>query len=118
MIGLMEPKKGLKDFEINMNIQEIQIMKSTKFKHIVKMQASKSAFKYLLEKQALEKKRKAISLWKNLGGRLPSARMFHISERIFFICFHIGAKLMIYQIILEKQIFVSFLAIILWTMNI
>ena len=38
------PKKPHR-LEMNINIQEIQIKKNTKFKQIVKMQASKSAFK-------------------------------------------------------------------------
>ena len=42
-------------------MDEIKAMKSTKFKYIVKVQAQKAAFKYLLDKQINGKKGKYIS---------------------------------------------------------
>ena len=53
-------KRSLQLFEINLTIQEIKIMKPTKFKLLVKIQASKAAFNYLLEKQAKGKKGRLI----------------------------------------------------------
>ena len=53
-------KKSLQAFEINLTVQEIKIMKPTKFKNLVKIQASKAAFEYLLDKQAKGKKGKLI----------------------------------------------------------
>ena len=44
-----------------MTIEEIKSMKPTKFKHIVKVQANKAAFEYLLDKQKQGKKGKFIS---------------------------------------------------------
>ena len=44
-----------------MTIEEIKSMKSTKFKHIVKVQAHKTAFEYLLDKQKQGKKGKLIT---------------------------------------------------------
>ena len=44
-------KKCLETFEIKLTIEQIRVMKSNKFKHIVKQQAEKVAFKYVLEKQ-------------------------------------------------------------------
>ena len=41
----------LQDFEIKFTFEHIQIMKPSKFKNIVKMQARKTGFQYPLEKQ-------------------------------------------------------------------
>ena len=53
-------KEMLKAFKINMNMKEIQSMKSTVFKNIVKKQANNAAFRYLREKQENGSKGKAI----------------------------------------------------------
>ena len=54
-------KEVLQTFEIYLTIEEIQFMKPSKFKHIVKVQSRKIGFKYLLEKQEQGKKGKLIS---------------------------------------------------------
>ena len=44
-----------------MTIEEIKSMKSTKFKHIVKLHADETAFEYLVDKQKQGKKGKLIT---------------------------------------------------------
>ena len=53
-------KETLKQFEIYLTIKEIQEMKCTHFKSLVKKQATKAAFKYLQQKQENGKKGKTI----------------------------------------------------------
>ena len=53
-------KETLKQFEIYLTIKEIQEMKSTQFKSLVKKQATQAAFKYLQQKQENGKKGKTI----------------------------------------------------------
>ena len=49
-------KESLKQFKINMNLKDIQMMKSTQFKNLVKKQAINAALIYLLKKQEGGKK--------------------------------------------------------------
>ena len=58
-------KKSLQAFEINQTLQEIKSMKLHKFRHLVKIQASKATIEYLLDKQVTGKNVSSFSM-KNL----------------------------------------------------
>ena len=51
-------KEILDEFNIKLNVKEIQTMKSTQYKSLVKRQAIKAAFDYLQQKTEKRKKRK------------------------------------------------------------
>ena len=53
-------RECLDKFDIHMSFQEIKLMKTTQYKNIVKKQANKAAFRYLLQKQEGGKKGKFI----------------------------------------------------------
>ena len=55
-------RECLDEFEIHMSFQEIKLMKTTQYKNIVKKQANKAAFRYLLQKQEGGKKANLLNM--------------------------------------------------------
>ena len=53
-------KEILEEFEIELSFKQIQTMKTTQYKSLVKKKASKAAFKYLIQKQENGKKGRLI----------------------------------------------------------
>ena len=74
-------KQCLETFEMKITLEEILTMKSTKYKHIVKVRVQKAALNDLVDKQTDGKKGKCMGYKQNQVGWLPFSRMSLINGK-------------------------------------